>query len=330
MPPLDGAEGHQPFELVIVSYRSRRQIEGLLSGLPVDLPLAIVDNAGGTDGLDELVAARKNARYLDGGGRGFAHAANVGALSSRAPYVVFGNPDSRPTLPVLQALVDQVAADPTAAAVAATMLGAGGEVEIGVGGWEPTVRRAFVHGLGLHKRWPRAGLYARPEPNEALTVDWTTGACMAVPTETFTRLGGFDERYFVYNEDVAFGRAAREAGLREILRTDLLVPHSAGGSGAPSLEMMQLRGASLSHYVRRHNHAVKATAIRSALTFGYTLRIGQVLLRGDRQRAREHRAYVKGVLTGRATVAGRPVMGRGAPVPRPREKESLAGTRATG
>ncbi len=46
------------YELIIVSYNSRSQIEGLLAGLPTDMPLAIVDNARGADGLREMIRHR--------------------------------------------------------------------------------------------------------------------------------------------------------------------------------------------------------------------------------------------------------------------------------
>jgi N-acetylglucosaminyl-diphospho-decaprenol L-rhamnosyltransferase len=304
----DGTTG-PGYELVVVSYHSRPQIEGLLAGLPADQPLVVVDNAGGADDLAELVAARANARYLDGGGRGFAHAANLGARSTPYEYVVFVNPDCRPTPGNLDTLVAAVAEDRTLAACAATTVGADGSVEIGTGGWEPTLRRALVHAAGLHKILPEAGLFARPRRYLPITVDWTTGACMAVRVATFVGLGCFDERYFVYNEDVAFGRAARDQGLREVLRTDVLVPHSAGGSGAPSREMARLRGASMAHYVARHNRPATAGLIRLSLALGYLTRVGAQLATRDRPRAAEHLSYVQGVVTARAKVGGRDVVG---------------------
>jgi N-acetylglucosaminyl-diphospho-decaprenol L-rhamnosyltransferase len=298
------------YELVIVSYHSRPQIEGLLAGLPADLPLVIVDNASGRDGLADLVRDRPNGRYLDGGGHGFAAAANLGARSTDYEYVIFVNPDCRPSPEDLKALVSRVAETPNLASSAATMVSVDGAVEIGCGGWEPTVRRAVVHAVGLHKLLPEAGLFARPRAYLPLTVDWTTGACMAVRVSTFLGLGCFDERFYVYNEDVAFGRTVRQKGLSQSLRTDILVPHGAGGSGAPSREMLRLRGASMARYVSQYNTPGTARLIRISLAVGYLTRLAEQLVARNRPRALEHYYYVLGILTGRATVAGNDVTTR--------------------
>jgi N-acetylglucosaminyl-diphospho-decaprenol L-rhamnosyltransferase len=296
------------YELVIVSYHSRPQVEGLLAGLPADLPLVIVDNAAGRDGLAELVRDRPNGRYLEGGGQGFAKAANLGARSSSREYLIFVNPDCRPSAAALDALVCAVAGTSAMASCAATMVSADGQVEIGTGGWEPTVLRAVVHAVGLHKLLPEAGLFARPRPYLPLTPGWTSGACMAVRVSTFLGLGCFDERFYVYNEDVAFGRAVREQGLVQTLRTDILVPHAAGGSGAPSREMLRLRGASMARYVSQHNSPGIAKMIRASLAIGYLTRVGEQLASRNRPRALEHYSYVLGILTGRASVAGNDVI----------------------
>lgn len=67
------------------------------SSWPQNLSVVVVDNSANTDGLAELVDRFANLRYLSGGGQGFARAANLGAFSSEKPFVVFVNPDCRPT-----------------------------------------------------------------------------------------------------------------------------------------------------------------------------------------------------------------------------------------
>ena len=131
---------------------------------------------------------------------------------------------------------------------------------------------------------------------------------MAVRVGTFIDLGCFDERFYVYNEDVAFGRAVREKGLVQRLRTDILVPHAAGGSGAPSREMLRLRGASMARYVSQHNSPSIARMIRTSLAIGYLTRVAEQLVARNRPRALEHYSYVLGLLTGRASVAGNDVI----------------------
>lgn len=58
-------------------------------------------------------------------------------------------------------------------------------------------------------------------------VDWLAGLCLAMRTETFRRLGGFDERYYMYCEDVDLCVRARLLGLRILLLSDLRVVHAA-------------------------------------------------------------------------------------------------------
>lgn len=286
------------YEVVLVTYRSRDLAAAMFDRLPDDVRMVVVDNSKGEDGIPELVAGRRNARYIEGAGQGFAKAANAGARTSTADVVLFLNPDTVPSPEQLTTLVDDLAADPGLAAVAATTVSPNGRVELGVGGWEPNAKRAFVHAAGLHVLFPTSGLYARPAPYRPVRVDWMTGACLAVPREQFLALGGFDESFFVYNEDMAYGRRLREAGLRQRLRTDVLVPHAGGGSGGARTRMFQMRGASMVEYVADHNPPSTVLGLRAALTLGTLARSFVAWGRGNKDLAAEHRAYVRGLWTG--------------------------------
>ncbi|MEI2764232.1 MAG: glycosyltransferase family 2 protein [Dermatophilaceae bacterium] len=296
------ATGSGPsFEVVLVAYRSRHHVEDLLDLWSPTTRVALVDNSANVDGVMDLVKGRSNCRYVDGGSQGFARAANAGARESDSDVLVFVNPDSRPTVADLRALVDGLWADPGAASHAALLTDRNGQVEIGVGGWEPTVPRALVHSVGLHKLMPERGLYARPRPDRPCAPDWTTGACMAVRSEVFRRVGGFDELFFVYSEDVSFGRRVRALGYRQVLRHDVVVRHGAGNSGSPSLEMYRLRGASMATYVRTYHRPVRAAGVVAATALGYALRAVAAYPRRPAV-ARSHAAYLKGLLTRRAWV----------------------------
>jgi N-acetylglucosaminyl-diphospho-decaprenol L-rhamnosyltransferase len=289
---------HTDLELVIVTYFSRDLVADLLSSLPEEVPVVIVDNADGADGIADLVAQRPHGRYVVGGGVGFARAANLGARTSTRPYLVFVNPDTRPTYDQLASLVEELAGDDTLAAVAATTVGPDGRVELGVGGWEPTLPRTLVYATGLHSRFPHSGLFARPVPGAPIRLDWLTGACMAVPRARFLALDGFDERFFLYNEDMSYGRRLREAGFRLRLRTDVLVPHAGAGSGGAKATMLQMRGASMMTYLARHNSRSVTQAMRLTLTAGALGRWLVCRLRSRGDAARGFAAYNRGLWRG--------------------------------
>ena len=287
----------------MVAYRSKEQVRQLLACLDPRQPVVVVDNSGDVDGVSELLS-RPGARYVAGEGKGFARAANLGARTSSYEYVVFCNPDTEPTTAILAELVATLEADPTCVSCSALPVDEEGKGQLGAAGWEPTPRRAIVQALGLHRFWRTGGIAARPVAGQPIDPDWMTGACLAVRRSTFLELGGFDENYFVYSEDVALGRAIKRRGLRQVMRTDLLVAHARGGSGAPALEMNRLKGASMSAYLAQHNDCRRARIMHVALVIGYALRVVERLLHGDVRTAREHGRYIAGLSSGRATVAG--------------------------
>ncbi|WP_197430185.1 glycosyltransferase family 2 protein [Auraticoccus cholistanensis] len=296
-------------EVVLVSFRSREHVAELLRSWPEELRVTVVDNSADVDGVRGVVEARPRTRYLDGGGVGFARGANLGARASEAEYLVFVNPDCRPSADDLAALVRGLAEDPTALAHAATMTDAEGAVEAGVGGWEPSVPRLLVHALGLHRRLPTGGLFARPAAGEHVDVDWVTGACMAVRARVFRELGGFDESFYVYAEDVSLGREARRRGWRCVLREDVTVSHGAGRSGAPSAEMLRLRGASFAWYLTRY-HRRWSLLLRWLMVLGAVTRSVPALVRRDAETLRGQLQLCRGLLSRRAFVGGREVAAR--------------------
>jgi N-acetylglucosaminyl-diphospho-decaprenol L-rhamnosyltransferase len=286
------------FELVTVSYHSRRHLEELLDSLPGDVPVVIVDNARDADGASELVANRPNRRYQDtGGGKGYAKAGNLGVRTSTYEFIIFVNPDSRPTVEVFRALVATLRDDPTIGVCSAVAIH-DGRPELGVGGWEPSLRRVFIHSFGLHKLLPSAGIWAPPRLGEVVERDWLSGTCMAIRRDTFLRFGGWDERYFVYSEDMAFGRKLREAGLRQVIRGDLQVPHLSGGSGAASSTMSRLRGASMVAYLRQYHTAGAVALMRGLLLTGYLLRVLERALTWRWRQAGDFLAYIRGLSFG--------------------------------
>ena len=292
-------------EVVLVSYRSRHHVEDLLSAWPAELAVAVVDNSANADGLADYVASCPQVRYLSGGGQGFARGANLGAFTSTKPYVIFVNPDCRPSPEQILALARGVAGDETAITHAATPVNQTGGIDLGVGGWEPSIPRSIVHAFGIHHVAPTWGLFAHPRVGEHIDVDWVTGTCMAVDLARFREVGGFDEAFFVYCEDTALGHRAREHGWYCVLRDDVRVLHGTGSSGAPSSEMRRLQGASYATYLKRYGRSPIQVATMSALyVLGCLWRGIALTVAGHKARASATWSIVRGMVTRRAFVGG--------------------------
>ena len=184
----------------------------------------LVDNAS-SDG--STAAAR--ARYPDvhvidtGANLGFAAGANRGAQAAHGDVLVFLNPDARVEPGAIAKLVDALAATPGAGIAGGGLLDAAGR-------WQPGAARFHpVAHLLLDTTPGRLTSRGRHAPH---IVDWVYGTFMAVRRDAFRQLGGFDESYFLYGEDLDLCHRAVAVGLRTIHVPDARAIHGANVSAA--------------------------------------------------------------------------------------------------
>ncbi len=190
----------------------------------------VVDNAS-TDGSadlaetevrDDPAACWLRVRRL-AHNAGFGAALNLIAAEARSPWLAFSNADVEiPTggLALLPTVLG--AAEPDVALLGPAILAPTGALESSVGRF-PTLARLLAG-----RRRPRAERGRLPAAAQtAGDVDWLTGACLFARREVFAGVGGFDERFFLYYEDVDLAARVRAAGHRVVYEPALRLVHTA-------------------------------------------------------------------------------------------------------
>jgi GT2 family glycosyltransferase/glycosyltransferase involved in cell wall biosynthesis len=168
------------------------------------LEIIVVENGSGDDSLKRLRAGAKNATILESKtNRGFTGGCNFGVEHSTGEVVAFLNNDARPDAKWISAAMATLDARPDVGSVASKVLdweGANIDYSDAAMTW---------YGMGYK---PSAG---RPDDGsweQERDVLFGTGAAMFVRAEVFEQLGGFDDRYFMFYEDVDLGWRMNLAG----------------------------------------------------------------------------------------------------------------------
>jgi N-acetylglucosaminyl-diphospho-decaprenol L-rhamnosyltransferase len=293
-------------DVVTVNWNSGRQLAECLASLAatdrsrVTLGrVVVVDNAstdGSADGLNrddlpiEIIRNPTN--------RGFAAACNQGARAGHSPYILFLNPDTRLELDSLAAPLEWMES-PDAADIGICgiqLADAAGRVARSCARF-PTAGQLVAGAAGLDRLLPGAfpGFLMRDwDHRQSRRVDHVIGAFYLVRRSLFEQLGGFDERYFVYLEDLDFSLRARQAGWHSYFLASALAFHRGGGtSDQVRAERLLYLLRSRLHYARRHFSPARATAVRLA-TLGLepVVRVAAALGGGAPRAARDTiRAY---------------------------------------
>ncbi|GHF77982.1 GT2 family glycosyltransferase/glycosyltransferase involved in cell wall biosynthesis [Amycolatopsis bartoniae] len=203
------SQGDTPLPLVsviVVNYRGASDTITCLRALADDLDyprleILVVDNASGGDDVARIKAALPDVKLIESPTNlGFAGGCNLGAKQAQGSVLAFLNNDARPHPGWARAAVAALAADPTVAAVASKVLdwdGTGTDfVDAGLT-W-------FGMGYKRHAGRPVAEVPSG-EHETAKDVLFATGSAMFVRAGVFAELGGFDERFFMFYEDVDLG-----------------------------------------------------------------------------------------------------------------------------
>jgi N-acetylglucosaminyl-diphospho-decaprenol L-rhamnosyltransferase len=218
---------------VLVNHNSGDRLGPLADAVLAEVPeLIVVDNAS-KDGSLQSIDGRAGVHILRNEDNvGFAAAVNRGALEGERPWLLLVNPDIHLRPDDIRTLLQRVPDD--VAAVAPLQVDERGHPRAETGGYDSTLPRYLVWAVVPTRFHGRFGPWlAPPWPEHDQEMDWASGALLGVRRSVFERMGGFDERYFLYHEDVDFGRRARSAGYRILCRPAVRLHHEVA-HGEPS------------------------------------------------------------------------------------------------
>ena len=305
-------------DVVIVSFNGRELLRACLESLrahPPSVPMnvVVVDNAS-SDGSAEMVAAEFPEVALNRSSQnlGFAAATNLGARSGRAPYLLALNPDTRVSDGALDAVLAAIEARPEVAVAGPRLVREDGSLDHAGKRAFPTPLSALGHfsGLGRGERAPRALAAYRAPDVESGPVDAVNGAFMLMRRPVFERLGGFDEGYWMYMEDLDLCYRVAEAGLLTWYEPAASVLHvkggTTGGRRSPRLTLAFHRGMVRfyrAHYAPRRAWPVNA-AVYAGIAAKLAIALAQSALLRSRARLRQRRRSVEASDGGSPSTSG--------------------------
>lgn len=258
--------------VIVVSHNTREELLaclGSLETITVPIEVVVVDNASEDGSADAVEARFAPVRLLRNGENvGFGRANNRGLAETRAPFVLLLNSDAELRAGCLETLLRILRERPEVGIVAPRTVEADGAVQVSFGAdltpmseWR---QRRRVE--GVRRRRSDALQAAAAAASREHEPDWVSGSCLLARREALAAVGGFDEGYFLYEEDADLCRRVRAAGWRILFTPAAEAVHHKGRSVGRDPERARLEyQRSHVRYYARHNGRVRTTALRGYL-----------------------------------------------------------------
>lgn len=301
--------------ILIVTYNSQALVCPLLDHLQREIAemaaeVVVVDNAS-RDGTAAAIREQHPWVRVIASPRnlGFAAGNNLAAQHARGRTLLLLNPDAMPAPGALRRALALLEQNPQVGL-------AGGQLRAPDGSRQPsarmfpTLRDEFFTLAGLAARFPSSRLFARLDrrwanPDESAQVDWIPGAFVFLPARVWAKLGGFDERFFMYYEEVDLCRRLREAGWTVMYWPELQALHIGGASArtvqharvsraGSQLESWRMRSALL--YYRKQHGWLAAAAVHLLERGWHRLRQLKARLQGRHEHAGEFGLHARQLL----------------------------------
>ncbi len=292
--------------VIIVSYNVKYFLEQCLCSVQRaadnSVEVLVVDN-NSTDGTVEYCQHRfPFAQFISNKeNTGFASANNQALAKAKGKYVLFLNPDTIIPEDLFIHCVAFMDAHVGAGALGVRMIdGSGAFLKESKRGF-PSPWAAFCKMSGLTALFPRSKVFAKyymghlPE-KEINAVDALAGACMFVRKEALNKTGGFDERFFMYAEDIDLSYRIQQAGYKNYYFPETTIRHFKGESTRKDGRYIRLFYKAMVQFTRKHFG--KSSGLSTVLLNGaIKMRAGLALLTSSKmiKQAEPHYRFYQGV-----------------------------------
>jgi N-acetylglucosaminyl-diphospho-decaprenol L-rhamnosyltransferase len=267
---------------IIVNYYSSASLKNCLESVyrtlrKISFEVIIVDNSQNDPGMAPLIESYPQVRVIQNATNvGFAKANNQAALSAQGKTLLFLNPDTILADQAIEEMVAYLESNPDIGALGPKILNTNGSLQYSCRRF-PTLMTGFFNRYSLLSRWFPDNRYTVQylmkdyNHDENREVDWMSGCCLMVPSNTFEQAGGFDEHYFLFNEDIDLCRAIGQNGFKIMYFPLAKITHhvSTSNSKVPARIIIK-RHRGMKHYYGKHHG--KNPLTKMAVNFAITLR----------------------------------------------------------
>ena len=235
--------------VIIVTYRSEREIGACLASIPVRLrggavEIIVVDNSPDAATADVVTRSFPHVRFIRAGHNlGFGRANNRGFRESRGAYVLFLNPDTVSNLNTYEACLQVLHERPRAGVVSPRLVMADGTMDLASRRGIPSLWDGFCRAAKLAEVFPKWTLVSGYnltylDERGTYAVGAVNGAFMLTSRTHLERVGLFDETFFMYCEDIDLCHRFTLAGYENVYHGAVDLVHLKGSSSSRETERM--------------------------------------------------------------------------------------------
>lgn len=259
-------------DVVVVSYNSRDTLRACVEPLARldDLSVIVVDNASADHSL-ETIADLPIRTVASEHNRGFGAGCNLGLAAGSAPFVLFLNPDAYISEDALRRLADVLVSEPEVGIVGPRTIAADGALVRSMRRYQRVgsvwATALFVHRVFKRAAWANEIVTSDDVYEHAAYPEWLSGGCLLAQRSVLESVRGFDEGFFLYNEDMDLCARVRAAGYKVRYEPTALARHE-GGRSAPRTGLYAVLARSRMRFARQHAGSLSADFQRLGLATG--------------------------------------------------------------
>ena len=274
---------------IIVNYKNSEPLKECLTSLyqtvqGIDFETIIVDNSENDLGIQPLKELYPKAQFVSNFSNvGFAKANNQAAKIAQGKVLIFLNPDTILSEQAIYSMYKYYCSHKETGVLGPKVVNPEGSLQYSCRRY-PTLwtglfnRYSILSRLFPENRFTSQYLMRDFDHNEIRQVDWLSGCCLMVSKNTFENSHGFDENYFLFNEDVDLCRTIKQAGKEVIYFPEATIIHQVSTSNSKTTARVIIqRHFGMMHYFKKHHRQNLLT--RWVINFFISLRgITQLLI----------------------------------------------------
>lgn len=241
--------------------------------------IVIIDSASSDGSSDAVREAFPDVTVIDAPNRGYGAGANLGVAASSGEYVLVLNPDTIVPAHTCSTLAYELHANPSIAVAAPGIRYPNGDLQPSRRRF-PTRLTPIFESTIFAQWWPdnpwsrRYYLHDRPE-NATQEVDWVVGACLMVRRAAIDHVGGFDESFWMYCEEIEWCWRFQRHGWKARYLPGVEIVHHEGASSRQDVSRRQHAfDTSRIELQRRLYGPLTAFAVMLGIKLGYLIQLG--------------------------------------------------------